>query len=276
MGFNSGSERMVTAEALNIASAINETLPNDVGPDGRTSVIRLDVENRLRAQGQIRDSITGLPIESIFRTENLNHRDESLTNLKMLYDLNANPAGTVALWLSPPRPESGLPLGKILVATKHESDRRRQIIEYDVTGQEFSRKQFSEFNLLLAEFFKNGYFMIPHDQDPWTLLRLAIPMDKAWEQMLNGEAEEKFLTLVEEMRSLVREKQGPELVNAVFLKTRADITLACPIIETSYTKREISANGNFVEHCGKCGISIHKYIASGYICSGCGGEYKGC
>ena len=259
-------------EARNLATSVNETLSEKIPPHKRTSVIRLEVENQL-GRDVIYDSVTGLRIEQIFRTDMIGHRQESLTNLDMLHDLNRKPLGTVAIWLSPPRPEDSLPLGKILVATKLEYNKYQQIVEYDVTGQFFSRKEFADFAFILRNYYKNGYFSISPEKHPWETLQQIIKMDEAWGKMQDGTAEKEFHLLVDQMKLMIQHSKPENLHMMVNLRTGAQVDLACP---TGTMFKEVSLGGNQVEHCGNCGLDIHKKIPAGWQCPRCREIYQGC
>jgi len=289
--FNHTSENLA---AVNLVTAINETYPVSVPPQDRASVIRL-LPERKNNKVIIRDEITHRPIEESF--SNLTARDRAISqiNLDMLYQVEAFLSGTVGIWLSPPDPWRGLETGKILVVATRYRDERRELIEYDVTGRDFTPENFSEFSLLLQPYYRAGYFLLESSDSPWLILPQVIPMPKAWENMQNGVSEQQFGQKVEKYRPMAQRYSGRELMDQASVVSGANPAGACP---TPTDRREIplirvkmSPDGkelHYVEHCGMCGAEIKKYIKKGAMCkevvteeekkkgNGCTGVYEGC
>ena len=52
-------------------------------------------------------------------------------------------------------------------------------------------------------------------------------------------------------------------------------SISCPPTFSEHTVA-FAVIAKLVEHCGRCGIRIAKYISRGYHCPNCGGTYEGC
>ncbi|MCL4397870.1 hypothetical protein M1403_02455 [Patescibacteria group bacterium] len=236
-------------EAVNAVSAKNELLPGL-----NTSVIRLNLTNL-----GIVDPLSGKRIEQTFAAHNHREERETQVNLAMLNELQKN-SGT-GVWLSPP--DSFYNRGKILVAIREGN----QIVEYDITGQTFSGRDFASFITSLAGFSREGYYFLP---DP-KILEEVIPMSVIWESIRNDQAEIKFNQEVEE----IQHQNDPK---AYFLKKEGvDIDKACPKA-VEVTQKRIGPDGKiqvFARACGICGKEINDWITKGYRCKHCGEIYLG-
>lgn len=149
--------------------------------------------------------------------------------------------------------------------------------------------------------------IIAHQEnDPWLFLKYKLPLDSdAWDTIISGlpwklKSEATILAkkAAFHMGHMIQHASSNRdfiLVGAYgerYMEERGWKIdhLGCPgstntqlLSEGSYTKdvygnarATISGEGKFVHNCGNCGAPIFSVISAGYVCSRCGGTYKGC
>ncbi len=147
---------------------------------------------------------------------------------------------------------------------------------------------------------------IPKGEDPWLLLSKILPLDGSiWESIFSGlpwklknEARAVAKEAATNARPMIeRASSEYDYVHAgAYAERHMERAgfridhLGCPgvtntqlLSDGSYTKdaygnarATTSGEGKFVHNCGNCGTPIFAVISAGYVCSKCGGTYKGC
>jgi len=303
----------VASLAVEASGGVNK-VELELMPDGK--VVQLALSDKVDVLDFYADD---LPVEKLEKEAGAKIR-ECLVN---------EPIGTISVWLSPPGGPLNYQRGSVVVGMNRRLGELKMMEQYALVDKEHDEEDFlimalglstyakGQYLLEKAEQLRNQVFIIPpRKEDAWQWLKQLIPLEKAWQSIISGEALEVKLGILKEAKEVVEKikeewqravsEQDKRLVGVRIerLMEEKNLNLGggdCGILNGEFqTVHEILqdlmftvftrigldgeveevetsvSSYKYIENCGACHKKIEAYMKKGDCCPHCGGEYKGC